>query len=92
MIEMNVFLMLQSFGLGSSQAALVALSLNELFRINVRSVALFTLEHLKVGSCGGGWVAPDIILASPCPSPFQVPVVSGLTIKPHSFPFKVIWF
>ena len=70
MIEMNVFLMLQSFGLGSSQAAPVVLSLNELFRSTMRSVvtmyttsnfqtfllvALFPIEHLKVGSCGGGW-------------------------------------
>ena len=87
MSEMNVFLMLQSFGLGSSQAELVVLSLNELFRSPMRSVvtmyttsnfptfllvALFALEY-----CWELWwwvVAPDFILASPCPSPFQVPV------------------
>ena len=63
-MTINVFLMLQSFGLGISQAALVVLSLNELFRSTVRSVvtmyttpnfktfllvALLALEHLKMG-------------------------------------------
>ena len=67
MTEMNVFLMLQSFGLGLSKAALVVLTLNELFRSTVRSVVtmyttanfkkfllvtLFALEHLKVGNSG----------------------------------------
>ena len=48
MTEMNVFLMLQSFGLGLSKAALVVLTLNELFRSTVRSVVtMYTTANFK---------------------------------------------
>ena len=47
-MTINVFLMLQSFGLGISQAALVVLSLNELFRSTVRSVVtMYTTSNFK---------------------------------------------